>query len=203
MGNAAHILVVDIGSVLFDFDPVRRLDLLAERTGLAPDELHRRLFASGFETQCESGAFTASEIRREVAGLIGFDGDLEELQALWTSAFSLDRGVLQSLAATGEVLAIFSNNGPLFADCFDARFPEAAQWFRHRYFACRLGARKPEDAAYEAVERGLKEAFDAAPGDLLLIDDNPDNTATAARRGWQAHTFTDAAGLKAAVTARD
>ncbi|SDE07860.1 hypothetical protein [Glycomyces harbinensis] len=203
MGDAARILVVDIGSVLFAFDPARRLGLLAERTGLAPDELHARLFASGFETRCESGAFTAPEIRREVAGLTGFDGGLEELEALWTSAFTLDREVLETLSATGAVMAVFSNNGPLFADCFDTRFPEAARWFRHRYFACRLGVRKPEDAAFAAVEQGLKEAFDAAPGDLLLVDDNPDNTATAARRGWRAHTFTSAEALEAAVTARD
>jgi FMN phosphatase YigB (HAD superfamily) len=203
MGDAARILVVDLGSVLFDFDPVHRLGLLSERTGLAPEELHRRLFASGFETRCESGAFTSPEIHREVAGLTGFDGGLEELQALWTSAFTLNRAVLEALTATGAVLAVFSNNGPLFADAFDARFPEAARWFRHRYFACRLRARKPGDAAFEAVEQGLQEAFDAAPDDLLLIDDNADNTGTAARRGWRAHTFAGAAGLEAAVTARD
>ncbi|MCD0444168.1 HAD family phosphatase [Glycomyces sp. A-F 0318] len=203
MGDAARILVVDFGSVLFDFDPVHRLGLLSERTGLAPEELHRRLFASGFETRCESGALTATEIHREVADLTGFDGDLEELEALWTSAFTLNREVLEALAASGAVLAVFSNNGPLFAECFDARFPEAARWFRHRYFACRLKARKPEDAAFEAVERGLKEAFGAAPGDLTLIDDNPDNTGAAARRGWRAHTFDGAAGLEAAVTAPD
>jgi len=201
MGGAARILVVDIGSVLCDFDPGPRLDLLAERTGLAPDELHRRLFASGFETRCEAGEFTFDQIHREVVAKVGFDGDAAALSEVWTSAFTLNGEVLEALTAAGRPLAVFSNNGPLFADAFDARFPEAAKWFRHRYFACRLGARKPEDAAFAAVESRLKAAFDAAPQELLLIDDNRDNTAAAARRGWQVHTFADAGALRAVLAA--
>jgi FMN phosphatase YigB (HAD superfamily) len=201
MGDAARILVVDIGSVLFDFDPDRRLALLSDRTGREPGELHRRLFASGFETRCEAGEFTAAEIRAEVAAMTGFDGGLEELFGLWTSAFTLNRAVLETLAAAEGTLAVFSNNGPLFADAFDARFPEAARWFRHRYFACRLKARKPEDAAFAAVEERLKAAFDAAPGELLLVDDKAENTAAAVRRGWRAHTFDGAQGLSSAIAA--
>jgi FMN phosphatase YigB (HAD superfamily) len=201
MSTAARILVTDLGSVLFDFDPGHRLDLLSERTGLPGDELHRRLFESGFETRCEAGEFTAEEIHAEVGARIGFDGDLEELSELWTSAFRLNGPVLEILVETGLPLAIFSNNGPLFADFFDARYPEAAQWFRHRFFACRLKVRKPEDAAYAAVEAGLRSAFDASPRDLLFIDDNRQNTAKGAARGWQVHTFANAGALRTILAA--
>jgi len=196
MSIAARILVTDLGSVLFDFDPGHRLDLLSERTGLSRDELRQRLFESGFETRCEAGEFTAEEIHAEVRAGIGFDGDLEELSEVWTSAFRLNEAVLEILAGTGLPLAIFSNNGPLFADFFDARYPEAARWFRHRYFACRLKVRKPEDAAYAAVEERLRSAFDASPRDLLFVDDNRQNTAKAAARGWQVHTFANAGALE-------
>ncbi|WP_205324963.1 hypothetical protein [Glycomyces sp. YM15] len=199
--GTARVLVTDIGSVLFDFDPEHRLDLLAARTGHPRDELHRDLFASGFETRCEAGEFTAEEIRAEVAERTGFDGGLEELSELWTSAFTLNRDVLERLVATGLPLAIFSNNGPLFADFFDARHPEAARWFRHRYFACRLKARKPDDAAFAAVERGLKAALDADPHDLLFIDDKRENTAKGAARGWQVHTYANPDALEAAIAA--
>lgn len=190
------VLVTDLGSVLFDFDPEHRFELLSERTGVPRDELRRLLFDSGFETRCEAGEFTAEEIHAEVASRIGFDGDLEELSKLWTSAFRLNGEVLAALTATGLPLAIFSNNGPLFADFFDARYPEAARWFPHRYFACRLRVRKPEDAAYAAVEAHLHSALDASPRDLLFIDDNRENTAKAAARGWRVHTFTDAGALR-------
>ncbi|WP_051704596.1 hypothetical protein [Glycomyces sp. NRRL B-16210] len=201
MSDAVRVLVVDIGSVLFAFDPGRRLELLARRTGLAAEELDRRLFGSGFETRCEAGEFTVEEIRGEVAARTGFDGDADELSRLWTSAFGLDAAVLKALEDTGLPLAVFSNNGPLFAEYFDVRFPEAARWFRHRFFARRLKARKPEDAAFAAVERALEAAIDAAPEALLLIDDNPQNTAKAEARGWRSHTFTGADGLRKALVA--
>jgi FMN phosphatase YigB (HAD superfamily) len=199
--GTARVLVTDIGSVLFDFDPEHRLDLLAARTGRRRGELRRGLFESGFETQCEAGEFTAGEIRDEVAARIGFDGGLEELSELWTSAFTLNRGVLDRLVATGLPLAVFSNNGPLFADFFDARYPEAARWFPHRYFACRLKARKPDDAAYEAVERDLRTALGVDPHELLFIDDNRENTAKGAARGWQVHTYANPDALEAAIAA--
>jgi FMN phosphatase YigB (HAD superfamily) len=202
MSDPVRVLVADIGSVLFAFDPDRRLELLSARTGLPGRELHARLFTSGFETRCEAGEFTADQIRDEVAALTGFDGSTKELSGLWTSAFTLDEAVLDCFTEAGVVLAVFSNNGPLFAEFFGERFPEAAQWFRHRYFACRLKARKPEDAAYEQVEQGLEAAFGAARGDLLLVDDNARNTARAAARGWRSHTFTDADSLRAVLRAR-
>jgi FMN phosphatase YigB (HAD superfamily) len=199
--GTARILVTDIGSVLFDFDPGHRLDLLAERTGRPRDELHERLFASGFETRCEAGEFTAEEIRAEVAERTGFDGGLEELSELWTSAFRLNNAVLAAMSAPGLPLAIFSNNGPLFADYFGARFPEAARWFRLRYFACRLKVRKPDDAAFALVEERLRSALDADPRDLLFIDDRRENTAKGAARGWQVHTYANPNALEAAIAA--
>ncbi|HEX2143064.1 MAG TPA: hypothetical protein VHG10_01025 [Glycomyces sp.] len=201
MKLAARVLVTDLGSVVFNFDPWRRLELLSHRTGLPQDELDRNLFASGFETRCEAGEFTAMEILDEVAARTGFDGGLEELSKLWTSAFRLNEEVLEALTATGLPLAIFSNNGPLFADFFDTRCPEAAPWFRHRYFACRLKLRKPEDAAFAAVEEHLRSALDADPSDLLFIDDNRDNTAKAVARGWQVHTYTGVRALRAVLAA--
>lgn len=201
MSDAVRVLVVDIGSVLFAFDPGRRLELLARRTGLAAEALDRKLFRSGFETRCEAGEFTVEEIRGEVAAMTGFDGDADELSRLWTSAFRLDEAVLEAVTGAGLALAVFSNNGPLFAEYFDARFPEAAQWFRHRSFASRLKARKPEDAAFAAVERNLKAAIDAAPRELLLIDDDRENTARARARGWRSHTFGGAAALREALVA--
>ncbi|WP_460541767.1 HAD family hydrolase [Glycomyces halotolerans] len=201
MADGIRVIVSDIGSVLFKFDPEHRFDLLAERTGLQRGDLEIRLFDSGFETRCESGEFTADQIRDQVAEMTGFDGDTDELSRLWTSAFTLDDEVFSTLTRADMPLAIFSNNGPLFADYFDTYYPEAAKWFRHRYFACRLKARKPEPAAFEAVEEDLHRHLDAAPHQLLLIDDNRQNTAAAAERGWQVHTFTTADALPHIIAA--
>jgi HAD superfamily hydrolase (TIGR01509 family) len=199
LADGIRVIVTDIGSVLFRFDPEHRYGLLAERTGLERGELQRLLFDSGFETRCEAGEFTPEQIRGRIAEATGFDGTAEELSGLWTSAFTLDHEVLEALSSTGLPLAIFSNNGPLFAEYFDERFPETAAWFRHRYFACRLRARKPDPAAYEQVEERLRASLGAEPRGLLFIDDNRANTAAAAERGWQVHTFTGAEALRSVL----
>lgn len=199
MADGIRVIVTDIGSVLFEFDPEHRFDLLAERTGLERGELEERLFTSGFETRCEAGEFTPDQIRDQVADMTGFEGTTDELSNLWTSAFTLSHETLETMSAAGLPMAIFSNNGPLFADYFDERFPEAAEWFRHRYFACRLKARKPDPAAYEQVEQHLHTTLAAAPHQLLFIDDNRENTAAAAERGWQVHTFTGPDALRSVL----
>ena len=54
---------------------------------------------------------------------------------------------------------------------------------------------KPEPRIYEIVEQRSGRAGAA----LFFADDNPDNIAAAKARGWDAHLFTDAAGLEAAL----
>jgi HAD superfamily hydrolase (TIGR01509 family) len=196
MADGVRVIVTDIGSVLFRFDPDLRLGLLAERTGRSAAELHGLLFASGFETECEAGRYSPDEIRDEVAARTGFDGDVDELSRLWTSAFTVDDEVMEILVAAELPLAIFSNNGPLFADFFDVRFPEVAKWFRHRYFASRMKVRKPEPGAFAVVEQRVRHCLAAEPQHVLFIDDSRANTAAAAARGWQVHTFTTPQALR-------
>ena len=54
---------------------------------------------------------------------------------------------------------------------------------------------KPEPRIYEIVEQRSRRAG----AQLFFTDDNPANIAAAEARGWNAHLFTDAAGLEAAL----
>lgn len=198
--TTVKVVVADIGSVLFRFDPETRLAALAERTGLGEEELHERIFASGFEEACEAGRYTASTAAAWLSQNLGLPSDPAELSALWTMAFTVDPEVVDTLTATGLPLAIFSNNGPLFADYFDATFPETARLFPRRFFACQLGVRKPDPAAFAAVEAALRKEEDTAPDEIFFVDDNPDNTREARFQGWRTHTFTDVEGLREAVS---
>ncbi len=54
---------------------------------------------------------------------------------------------------------------------------------------------KPHPRIYEITETRSGRSGDA----LFFADDNPDNIAAAKARGWDAHLFTDAAGLEAAL----
>ncbi|MEO9491014.1 MAG: HAD family phosphatase, partial [Marinomonas sp.] len=50
---------------------------------------------------------------------------------------------------------------------------------------------KPDRAIFDLAA----ERFGQAPADMLFIDDNADNIASADALGWQVHLFTDADGL--------
>jgi 2-haloacid dehalogenase len=54
---------------------------------------------------------------------------------------------------------------------------------------------KPDPRIYEIVE----QRSGRAGADLFFTDDNPANIEAAEARGWDAHLFTDAAGLEAAL----
>jgi 2-haloacid dehalogenase len=57
---------------------------------------------------------------------------------------------------------------------------------------------KPQPRIFE-----IAEARFGVPADrLFFTDDNPDNVAAAAERGWQAHLFTSAASLERELAAR-
>lgn len=56
---------------------------------------------------------------------------------------------------------------------------------------------KPDPRIYAICERRIG----LPPQALFFTDDNPANVAAARARGWQAHQFTDAAALEAALVA--
>lgn len=60
------------------------------------------------------------------------------------------------------------------------------------------GHRKPEAAAYAAVEAALA----TPPASLLFVDDRKANVEAARARGWGALHFSDAASLEAELRAR-
>ena len=65
-------------------------------------------------------------------------------------------------------------------DC-PARLP--LEQLTYRFTSFEVGARKPDPAIYEHVER----TTGAAPHRILFFDDHPPNVAAARQRGWNAH----------------
>jgi len=104
--------------------------------------------------------------------------------------------LVQRLAARGVPLFCLTN----FGDEFFADFRPTQPVFDHFADIIVSGVEKvakPEPRIYEIVEErsGLSGAA------LFFTDDNPANIAAARARGWNAHLFTEAAGLEAALIA--
>jgi len=103
--------------------------------------------------------------------------------------------LVERLAVAGVPLFCLTN----FGDEFWQMFRPTQPIFDHFVDIIVSGTEKvakPEPRIYELVEQ--RSGRDGSA--LFFTDDNPANIAAAKARGWDAHLFTDAAGLEAALT---
>lgn len=101
--------------------------------------------------------------------------------------------LLEDLAAAGYRLALLSNAPADFADVM-AEQP-VARFFEHLAFSCYLGSVKPEPECYRAVLAMLG----ARPGDVVFIDDRPENVTGAAAVGIHGVHFTTPEAVRTAL----
>ena len=66
--RAFDLIVFDLDETLIDFVPARRLNYLANLTGLAQERIHASIWGSDFEHSAEQGAYATGE-----AYLAGFN----------------------------------------------------------------------------------------------------------------------------------
>lgn len=179
-----RVLALDLGGVLFAFDPRPRLEALSRATGLTPEEVRARVIGSGLAAGWDQGArATADEARADLRAAIGFTGSDRALDDAWTVGFRPIPEAVALLPPTPDpTLVLFTNNGPLEEEVLTTRYPEAFRGFGERWFTHRLGASKPDPAAYRALEGKLG----VEPGRIAFLDDKPENVAAAAAAGWQA-----------------
>ncbi|WP_067468433.1 HAD family hydrolase [Actinomadura macra] len=116
--------------------------------------------------------------------LVGLDLDM------WSHLDPGTLAVLQDLTARRVPLALLSN-APLEL----ARDIERRPWsalFQHRFFSADLSLAKPDPRIY----RHVSDALNAAPGDLVFVDDRQENIDGAREAGLRAHLFTGADRLR-------
>jgi putative hydrolase of the HAD superfamily len=103
--------------------------------------------------------------------------------ASWLHPNPLSLAAAAQAGSRGLQLAILSNAPFEVADAIDA-----ADWlagFSPRLFSCRLGAIKPEPAAF----RSALDALHAKPQEVIFFDDRPANVAAALALGLRSHLF--------------
>jgi putative hydrolase of the HAD superfamily len=199
MIEAPQVVVFDMGGVLCRWLPDRRLVALAELAGVPPDQIDQLLFESGWDDACERGQFDLRELLDQLRSLLGMPAspttDLA-LRRAWAAAFEPDRSVLRVIPSIDPRTALFTNNGPLLEQALHHELAVVPADFQHLLFSWRIGATKPDPAAFA----GATAALDVEPGEVFFIDDSGDNVAAAEAFGWRAHRYTDALNLRAALS---
>jgi len=178
-------LIFDFGNVLIEIDPLRSVE--AFQTLGAPVDLH---LDADFFHDFETGAITATEFRKSLRGQLKWAASVSSIDRAWNELLlelpPRTIAKLHQLRAKGYTLALLSNTNPIHIDEVRRRlgpfgYGEFARCFERIFYSYEMGLRKPDPAIYAAVDRELGIT---TPSEVLFIDDNAANIASAAKHGW-------------------
>jgi len=177
------VVVFDLGKVLVDFDYGIAARRIAARGHMTIAEIGHFINQSPVFYEYESGAVTTQQFFDEVCRVTGFRGSLTEFGECFADIFFPIEPMIQLQAALrqrGLAAYAFSNTNELAVEHIRRAFPFYAN-FDGYILSYQHGAMKPDARLYEVVEREAGRRG----GDILYLDDRPENVAAGAARGWQ------------------
>lgn len=193
-------VLFDLGGVVCEFQHERRLAALARASALSADEVHQRLFASGFDLECDRGRYSLEQQCAELSTRLKVTSTPRQLAALWAEAFTPDADVvaLVSRVRCRAITATLTNNGPLVHLMLGELFADVAACFDQLCFSYQVMATKPEPRAF----LGTLERLGFTPEQCVFVDDAEQNVLSARAVGIDAIRFESARMLAAALQER-
>jgi HAD superfamily hydrolase (TIGR01509 family) len=176
-------VVFDLGKVLVDFDYMIAARRLAARSKMSPERLMAVLVRSPRFIEYERGRVTRRELFNEVCRVAGFNGSLEEFALFFSDIFAEIKPMVELHAELRKrrlATYVFSNTNDLAVEHLRRAFPFFGN-FDGYVFSYEHGVVKPEAGLYEVLERQSGRRA----GELLYLDDRPENTEAGAARGWE------------------
>ena len=190
-----RLLLLDFDGVLAHYSHERRIAHLAGTAGCEPARVAEVLFASGLETEYDSGRIdTASYLRRLGDGLGCAIDEAAWIASRLAGSRAAPGVIEQVLAAVARTpVGVLTNNGALMAHAMRGIVAPLFPLLEGRVLCSgALGVRKPDAAAFA---RAL-DHFGVAAAQVLFVDDVFANVQGARAAGLQADTVTDARTLR-------
>jgi len=178
------VVAFDLGKVLVDFDYSIAARKIAARSTMPLDSVNSFIGDSGITVQYELGLVTRREFFERARQAIGFHGTFEEFGEFFADIFTEIPPMIElhaGLRRHGVPTYIFSNTNDLAIEHIRRNFPFFKK-FDGYIFSCEVGAMKPDAKIYEALEK----LAGRRGGDIVYLDDRPENVAAGAARGWRA-----------------
>jgi putative hydrolase of the HAD superfamily len=181
-------LIFDFGNVLIEIDPARSIEAF-QALGAQAD-LH---LDADFFHDFETGALSAAEFRDALRGQLRWAAADSSIDRAWNELLlevpPRTLAKLHQLKAKGYKLALLSN--PIHIDEVRRRlgphgYAAFERCFERVFYSFDMGLRKPDPAIYSAVDRELGIT---SPTEVLFVDDNAANIASAADYGWRTLHF--------------
>lgn len=178
-----NAVIFDLGKVLLDFDYTIAARRIAARASMTAPDLGQFLLQSPLLLRYELGRLSTAEFHQAICDATGFCGGLEEFSGMFSDIFTPIKPMVALQAALrqeGFPTYIFSNTNELAIRHIRRNFPFFAQFTGH-VLSYEHGAMKPDAKLYEVIE-GMTGC---RGGELLYLDDRPENIQAGAARGWQ------------------
>ena len=178
------IVAFDLGKVLVDFDYSIAARKIAARSAMPSGSINSFIGDSGITVKYELGLVTRREFFEQARQAIGFHGTFEEFGEFFADIFSEIPPMIElhaGLRRRGVPTYIFSNTNDLAIEHIRRNFPFFKK-FDGYIFSCEVGAMKPDAKIYETLEK----LAGRRGGDIVYLDDRPENVAAGAARGWRA-----------------
>ena len=183
-------------TIIFDFDGVMseynarvRLTEISRLTGLHTDTIYRRIWASGFENDADSGKYDdAGSYLDAFSAQLGYEFSRDNWIACRAAAMQPNTDMHRLVVGLKNryQLAMLTNNGPLTKTAFRRLAPATADIFgSNLFFSYEFGTKKPDRRIY----RHVAAALGSKPEHCLFIDDKQRNCDGATRSGMTAIVF--------------
>jgi 2-haloacid dehalogenase len=200
MPEPPQAVVFDIGRVLFDWN-LRFLfeKLIDDRQEL--DWFLANVVTEEWHFESDAGRPLAEMVPERIALFPDHAPLIEAYRARFNetvpAAIPGTHAIVRRLAEAGVPLFALTNFGAEFFAGFRPTQP-IFELFDDIVVSGEERVTKPDPLLYAIAEARMG----LPPEALFFTDDNPANVAAAAARGWQAHLFSDAAGLERELVAR-
>ena len=189
-------LLVDYGCVISNQQPDEALAAMAELAGLAVPVFVERYWAH--RLSYDRGDNARTYWSRVISNGPPDDAALQRLIRLdvasWSSLNARTLELLTAAHRAGSGLSLLSNAPHELADALDDH--RALAPFDHLVFSARIGAVKPEPAAFAAA----LQAMELEPAEVVFIDDRQENVEGAIACGLRAILFSSAQQLREYVS---
>lgn len=193
-------VLFDLGGVVFNYHPERRLSGLARVSGRPVHELRKRFVDSGYSVTCDSGRLDTDGAFREGLRILGRRITMARFRDLWIDAYDPDPDVVRLAARLKSrvPVALLSNNSQLTREGLERRHPEVLDLFRPRLFSADAGLLKPDPRFF----RTALQLMGMTASQTLYVDEEPANVAAAAALGFATHAFAGSAALEKELARR-
>lgn len=176
-------VVFDLGKVLVDFDYGIAVRKLALQSQAPVSEIQTVIDQSPLLFRYESAEMTTQQFFTAVRERIGFAGNFDEFAAAFADIFTempemtrlqvelRERGLPTFVLSNTNEIAIghVRRNFPFFSN-----FDDYILSFEH-------GVLKPHERIYQITE----QRAGCRGGEILFLDDKPENAEAGAKRGWR------------------